>query len=206
MSEHSVTAESLAAELYSRGWTASANDDAADEGGYAGVCEIDEDDHRRAVDLNVFFDTFEPASWVIGTNTYHGEPAMSAPALADRIAASTSAGVFVNTAFNDESAFFEAWTSAVKLAGPGYFGTRTPATARSKWHLVPEVDTIAENLGVLSRGEAGFLAAAVSFYDSEAGGDMLASLGMRGVGDVAAELDEPRRRALADLIVSYSGW
>jgi len=112
----------------------------------------------------------------------------------------------VSSEFHNESAFFAAWTAAVKLGGAGYFGTRNLAAARSKWDLVPEVDTIAESLGALSRGEAGFLAAAVSFYDSEAGGDMLASLGMRGLGDVAAELDEPRRRALADLLVSYTGW
>lgn len=108
--------------------------------------------------------------------------------------------------FHDESAFFAAWTAAVKLAGAGYFGTRTPATARSKWDLVPEVDNIADSLGALSRGEAVFLAASVSFYDSESGGDMLASLGVKGLSDVAAHLDEPRRRALADLLVSYAGW
>lgn len=88
MSELHATAESLAAKLYSRGWTAHANDDAADENGYAGVCEIDEDEHGRAVDLNVFFDTFEPASWVIGATTHHAESGMSAAALADRIVAS----------------------------------------------------------------------------------------------------------------------
>jgi len=88
MSELYATAESLAAELYSRGWSANANDDAADENGYAGVCEIDEDENGRAVDLNVFFDAFEPAAWVIGATTHHGESEMSAPALADRIVAS----------------------------------------------------------------------------------------------------------------------
>nr|QGW61228.1 hypothetical protein ICEMyc226_00196 [Mycolicibacterium sp.] len=38
--------------------------------------------------------------------------------------------------FHDESEFFAAWTSAVKLSGPGFFGSRNPVPARSIWERI----------------------------------------------------------------------
>lgn len=109
--------------------------------------------------------------------------------------------------FYDEDAFFSAWKEAVKLAGSGYFGVdRTPATARSKWDLEPRVDLISNELDVLSSGESVFLAALVSFYDAESGGEMLQLVGARGFSDISSRLDQPRRQVLADLLVSYAGW
>ena len=61
-------------------------------------------------------------------------------------------------------------------------------------------------LGVLSSGEAVFLAALVSFYDSDTGGDMLKDVGGAGLSDIAARLHEQRRRVIADLVVTYPGW
>lgn len=61
-------------------------------------------------------------------------------------------------------------------------------------------------MGWLSSGEAVFLAAMYSFYNSRAGGEMLASLGVTAPGDIAASLDASRRHVIADLLVSYAGW
>ena len=60
-------------------------------------------------------------------------------------------------------------------------------------------------LGVLSSGEAVFLAALVSFYDSDTGGGMLKN-GGAGLSDIAARLHEQRRRVIADLVTTYPGW
>ncbi|WP_174400344.1 hypothetical protein [Mycolicibacterium sphagni] len=78
-----ATPESLATELRSRGWTAwprSGEDD-----GYAGVCGIDEDGHGASVDLNVYFNRFEPPSWVIGDKTHHAGTSITVSDLADHI-------------------------------------------------------------------------------------------------------------------------
>ena len=85
-------------------------------------------------------------------------------------------------------------------------GTYSPATARGKSDLEPRLDDITEGLWVLSSGEAVFLAALVSFYDSGSGGEMLAKVGAHGLSDLAARLDQRRRQVLADLLVSYAGW
>lgn len=114
----------------------------------------------------------------------------------------------MTTTFHDETAFFDAWKTGVSLAGPRYFGdgSHSPATARSKWDLEPQVEHISGSLGVLSSGESVFLAALVSFYDSDSGGEMLTQVGAHGLSDLAARLDETRRQVLADLLVSYAGW
>jgi hypothetical protein len=114
----------------------------------------------------------------------------------------------VTTTFYDEAAFFDAWRAGAAIAGERFFGdgTYSPSTARSKWDLEPQVESISTNLGVLSSGEAMFLAAMVSFYDSRSGGEMLNQVGADGLSDIAARLDESRRQVLADLLVSYPGW
>lgn len=69
-----------------------------------------------------------------------------------------------------------------------------------------EVDEIRSAIGWLSSGEAMFLAAMVSFYNSEPGGELLRSLGANGLSDIAASLDESRRQVIADLPLAYAGW
>ena len=61
-------------------------------------------------------------------------------------------------------------------------------------------------LGVLSTGEAVFLAAMYSFYNADDGAAMLTRLGADSPGAVAAALDEKRRRIIADLTMCYAGW
>jgi hypothetical protein len=68
------------------------------------------------------------------------------------------------------------------------------------------VEDITEAMGWLSSGEAMLLAAMVSFYNSNPGDQMLRERDAEGLSDIAASLDEPRRRVLADLLISYPGW
>lgn len=115
----------------------------------------------------------------------------------------------MTTTYYDESAFFDAWRKGVRLAGPRFFGDRTAAnvdTAKSKYDLVPDYDEVTAALGVLSSGEAVFLAAMYSFYNDDAGGKMLAQLDAPGLAGISAHLDEARTRVIADLLVSYAGW
>jgi len=113
--------------------------------------------------------------------------------------------------FYSEQAFLEAWKRGVAIAGEQWFGdgTRHSGFARSKWDLSPRMDKINDDIGVLSSGEAVFLAAMVSFYNSYSGGELLQrAVGVKHIGlaDIAASLDEPRRRVIAGLLVSYNGW
>jgi hypothetical protein len=110
--------------------------------------------------------------------------------------------------FYNESSFFDAWRRGVVIAGQRWFadGKTAPESASTKWELAPRVDDIEEAIGWLSSGEAMLLAAMVSFYNSRPGGEMLTRLGAAGPSDIAAGLDEPRRRVISDLLVSYSGW
>lgn len=115
----------------------------------------------------------------------------------------------MTTRFYNEDAFFEAWRTGVGLAGPRFFGEGTTASvtsAVSKYDLAPDHDLVTSALGVLSSGEAVFLASMYSFYNSDVGGKMLGALGVTAPGDVAACLDESRRRVIADLLVAYAGW
>jgi hypothetical protein len=111
-------------------------------------------------------------------------------------------------AFYNEQAFFDAWRRGVTIAGTRWFGDgeTAPQTAASKWDLPPRVDDIAASIGVLSSGEAMFLAAMVSFYNSDPGAKMLRDLEGCGLSDISACLDQPRRRVIADLLVAYAGW
>jgi hypothetical protein len=112
------------------------------------------------------------------------------------------------SAFYSEEAFFDAWRRAVALAGSRWFGDgkTAPENAGTKWDLAPRVEDITEAMGWLSSGEAMLLAAMVSLYNSNPGGQMLRERDAEGLSDIAASLDEPRRRVLADLLISYPGW
>lgn len=111
--------------------------------------------------------------------------------------------------YNGE-AFFQSWKRGVFLAGPKWFGDgEDPAPATTKWQLAPRVDDIAAVIGKFSTSEGVFLAAMVSFYNDRIGGPWLQrAVGHKDVGmaDIAASLDAPRRKVIADLLLSYCGW
>lgn len=108
--------------------------------------------------------------------------------------------------FYSELAFLEAWKRGVEIAGWQFFGTGQPVAATSKYDLAPSYDMIERAMSYLSSGEAVFLAAMYSFYNSDAGGKWLTQLGVNGLGAVSASLDEKRCKVIADLLFSYAGW
>lgn len=114
----------------------------------------------------------------------------------------------MSVACDHEQAFLAAWRRGVTIAGRRWFGDgqTPPDNAKSTCDLAPRVGDIGTSIGVLSSGEAVFLAAMVSFYNSDRGAQMLRELGATGLGDIAAGLDEQRRSVVADLLVSYPGW
>ena len=104
--------------------------------------------------------------------------------------------------------FFDAWKRGVALAGTHLFGKGAAADvdrAVSIWDLCPKMDLIERTIGVMSSGEKAFLAALVSFYNSEAGGKLFKRIGVHGLADFGG-LDLSRRSVLASLLLNYTGW
>lgn len=116
---------------------------------------------------------------------------------------------------NDKILFLEAYKEAAHWLGPRwwcldkttpYRAVKDPIEAESKWQICPRMDLIRDQLGVLSSGEAAMLAAMASFYDSEGGHELMLLAGIHGLADLAARLDTPQRRWLADMLLHYPGW
>jgi len=51
-----------------------------------------------------------------------------------------------------------------------------------------------------------FLAALVSFYNSDPAGSSCDPFGANGLSGIAARLDESRRQVIANLLLAYPGW
>jgi hypothetical protein len=105
-------------------------------------------------------------------------------------------------------AFFAAWKRGVSLAGPHLFGSGPKtdlASAQTKWDVCPKVPLIAKAIGPMSPGERLFLAALVSFYNSDDGGRLLQRAGFHGLADLG-RLDLSRRSVIAGLLLNYTGW
>jgi hypothetical protein len=104
--------------------------------------------------------------------------------------------------------FLRAWKQGVELAGVRFFGNGTRRDldhATRKWDLCPNLTLIADAINVMSPAEAIFLAALVSFYDSDDGGRLLRGVGVDGLADLG-RLDFKRRTVIANLLLHYTGW
>ena len=98
--------------------------------------------------------------------------------------------------------------STITQTGVEWFGDGTHEglqRAKSRWELRPNVQRLNDALGVLSGGQLMFLAAMVSFYNSDEGGAMLNRCQFKGLADLGG-LDLDRRKAIADLLLHYHGW
>ena len=104
--------------------------------------------------------------------------------------------------------FLSTWKRAAVLAGIEHFGTGTRSAlenATTKWDLTPDVTRISDALCLMNSGERLFIAALVSFYNSQDGGQLLKRAGFKGLADLG-RLDLPRRTLIATLILNYTGW
>ncbi|TNE77090.1 MAG: hypothetical protein EP339_06615 [Gammaproteobacteria bacterium] len=106
------------------------------------------------------------------------------------------------------NAFLNAWRQGVALAGIELFGDGTQDTweqATDKWDLRPNLLLINDTIDVMSSGQKRFLAALVSFYNSQEGGALFRRVGIEGLADLSG-LDLTRREVIAALILNYCGW
>jgi hypothetical protein len=109
---------------------------------------------------------------------------------------------------NAPAVFLSSWRDGVRLAGAHLFGDGTEEgleRAVDKWELCPRIDLINAAIDVMSSGQKVFLAALVSFYDSDDGGRLLQRVGVRGLSDLG-RLDLQRRAIVAALLLNYTGW
>lgn len=107
--------------------------------------------------------------------------------------------------------FFKAWREGVALAGVSFFGDGSKAgfqAATDKNDLAPNMEAVKEALGVLSGGERTFLVAMYSFYNSRTAADMWSEnfTSPDNIGETISGLDLARRRVLAELTLTYTGW
>ena len=106
------------------------------------------------------------------------------------------------------TAFFITWRQGVKLAGVYYFGDGTAEgydRADCLNDLSPNLDRISRALGALNPGERTFLATMASYYDAHDGGELLSTVGVKGLADLCT-LDQKRRQIIATLLLTYEGW
>ena len=105
--------------------------------------------------------------------------------------------------------FLEAWKEAVQLAGEQHVHVQAEAVdaATDKDQLRPDIDAIAESIGVLSDGERRFLLAIFQFFNDQALYDFCEEreLTVPSLADLAL-LDDKHRQVITRLLHSYSGW
>lgn len=104
--------------------------------------------------------------------------------------------------------FLEAWKRGAALIGTRFFEVKAPSveSATDKNQLRPDWDLVEESIGVLSRGEAAFLAAMCSFFNAEWGQKLLEDVGFPNICDIASKLDREHAEVIAELFLTYSGW
>ena len=99
------------------------------------------------------------------------------------------------------------------MAGFEYFGDGTPAgcaLATDKNQLRPNWDRIEQSFPSLTEAEQIFLAHALTFFNSASGAwpvkKYLGALPNPSLGHATSRLDQPRRTALTQLILTYERW
>jgi len=109
--------------------------------------------------------------------------------------------------------FLQAWKEAVIKIGTGYFQTQRgytmpieAAAATDKWQLIPNIDAMENRLGLCSVGEGVFMAAVLSFYNSEISENFMHHYQMFGIGDVANRLDLDEADIISRLMLNHTGW
>lgn len=107
-----------------------------------------------------------------------------------------------------QARFLDAWKRGVRLAGESCFEVTASSVenATDKEQLRPRWDYVEAYLMDRSKGEAAFLAALCSFFNSHWGQALLERAGYPNLCDLAAKLDAERAGIIAALFLSYYGW
>lgn len=109
--------------------------------------------------------------------------------------------------------FLEAWKEAVDKIGAGYFQCQSGYTipmetsvATNKWQLIPNIYAMDQRLGTCSVGEGVFMAAVLSFYNSDTSEKFMHHFQMFGLGDIAGRLDLDELDIITRLMLNHTGW
>ena len=107
-----------------------------------------------------------------------------------------------------QARFLAAWKRGVRLAGERCFDITAASVDRAtdKDQLRPSCDYVEVHLLDRSRGEAAFLAALCSFFNSHWGQALLERAGFPNLCDLAATLDAERSAVVTELFLNYQGW
>ena len=123
-------------------------------------------------------------------------------------ALSPSENVLLPEVCKPAEAFFFAWKKGVELAGCRYFSDGSLDSyknASCRWDLRPNLRVISTLFEVLTQQERVFLAAMVSFFDTDVGSDLLKQSGVKGLSDLGV-LNVEQRDVLAALIMHNHAW
>lgn len=103
--------------------------------------------------------------------------------------------------------FLKAWKQGIKLVGEEFFNiTSTVDTATHIDELRPNKEMLEQNLYRLSTGQALFLAAMYSFFDSQDGQLFLEQLERPNICDIASRLEKEYLEIILVLMANYHGW
>ena len=107
-----------------------------------------------------------------------------------------------------QALFLAAWKRGVRLAGERCFDITAASVdcAMDKDQLRTSWDYVEAHLLDRSRGEAAFLAALCSFFNSHWGQALLERAGYPNLCDLAATFDAQHAAVIAELFCSYEGW
>ena len=107
-----------------------------------------------------------------------------------------------------QARFLAAWKRGVRLAGERCFDITAANVDRAtdKDQLRPSWDYVEVHLLDRSQGEAAFLAALCSFFNSHWGQALLERAGYPNLCDLAGTLDAERSVVITELFLNYQGW
>lgn len=109
----------------------------------------------------------------------------------------------------DSDLFLDAWIRGVELAGRDLFGDGSdPRLAANRDELRPDFERIENAIEMKSYGEAVFIIAMLSFFNSQFAGEIQDSMPRQAktMASIVVAVDENRRAVLRDLFDNYRGW
>ncbi|MCU7845338.1 MAG: hypothetical protein KZQ93_16025 [Candidatus Thiodiazotropha sp. (ex Monitilora ramsayi)] len=109
---------------------------------------------------------------------------------------------------DSNDAFLDTWKRGIVASGaPGlFYGAGLHDQISERDRLAPKTPEINKKITSFPKSRAAFIAALVSFHNSEEGAKLAKKVGCNGFGDLALSLDSTQRSIIADLLIFYKGW